>query len=324
MKTRVLDHFPVANLPMSRISDTRLRTREAAARLMAAGRRPHELTIDLIYAEIRQGSRTTINDELKLWKDEQARNDALSAALPPAVANAMLSTWALAIEHGEQVFAQRGAELEADAAAATARVESLQVLNAGLQVEAKTLRTQIDEVQARLAAALAEHARSQSERDVAIRQAETAAAECAAIRAQSEQALQEVQSAHARELDALRSARAEHEAALRAEVDQATARLEGVQKRIMLQIEEAREAQRRTEAALSKTQKRNEQLVADVQKFSSDAAEHRRLAERHEKQLASVMEEARERDTLAQQVAGLQGELKIRAGSLQRSTKRSH
>ena len=75
---------------MSRVSDTRLRTREAAARLVAAGRRPHDLTVDLIYAEIKQGSRTTINDELKLWKDEQAKAEALTAALPPAVANAMI------------------------------------------------------------------------------------------------------------------------------------------------------------------------------------------------------------------------------------------
>ena len=92
---------------MSRVSDTRLRTREAAARLVAAGRRPHALTVDLIYAEIRQGSRTTINDELKLWKDEQAKLDALSAVLPPAVANAMRAAWAVAIEHGEQAFEQR-------------------------------------------------------------------------------------------------------------------------------------------------------------------------------------------------------------------------
>ena len=46
--------------------------------LVASGRPAHELTVDLIYAEIRQGSRTTINDELKLWKDEQTRNDALA------------------------------------------------------------------------------------------------------------------------------------------------------------------------------------------------------------------------------------------------------
>ena len=58
---------------MSRVSDTRLRTREAATHLVTTGRRAHDLTVDLIYAEIKQGSRTTINDELKLWKDEQAK-----------------------------------------------------------------------------------------------------------------------------------------------------------------------------------------------------------------------------------------------------------
>lgn len=60
---------------MSRVSDTRLRTREAAVHLVSTGRRSHDLTVDLIYAEIKQGSRTTINDELKLWKDEQAKAD---------------------------------------------------------------------------------------------------------------------------------------------------------------------------------------------------------------------------------------------------------
>jgi hypothetical protein len=99
---------------MSRVSDTRLRTREAAARLVAAGRRPHALTVDLIYAEIRQGSRTTINDELKLWKDEQAKLDALSAALPPAVASAMRAAWAVAIEQGEKAFEQRREEVEGE------------------------------------------------------------------------------------------------------------------------------------------------------------------------------------------------------------------
>lgn len=312
---------------MSRISDTRFRTREAAARLVAAGRLPHELTVDLIYAEIRQGSRTTINDELKLWKDEQARIDALSAALPPAVANAMLSVWALAVEHGEQVFGQRSEELENEAAAAATRAESLATANAGLQVEVHTLRAQLEDQQARLAAALADLSRAQTERDSASRQSEAATAERDAVRAQGEQALRDAQSAHARELEALRATRAEHESTLRAEVDQATARLEGVQKRVMMQTEEAREAQRRAEAALSKTQQRNEQLVGDVQRLSADAAEHRRLAERHEKQLASVMEEARElrreRDALAQQVALLQGQLKPRADTAPaRSAKR--
>ena len=88
---------------------------------------------------MRQRSRTTINDERKLWKDEQARIDTPSASLPPAVANAMVSVWALAIEHGEQVFAQRGEELETEATAAVIRAESLATANAGPQAEGHTL-----------------------------------------------------------------------------------------------------------------------------------------------------------------------------------------
>ncbi|UIF88960.1 DNA-binding protein [Cupriavidus sp. UYPR2.512] len=298
---------------MSRITDTRLRTREAAARLVAAGRRPHQVTVDLIYAEIRQGSRTTINDELKLWKDEQTRNDALSEALPPAVANAMMSIWALAIEHGEQVFAVRGEDLETEAVAATTRADALATTNAGLQAEVQTLRGQIDDQQGRLAATTAELARVQAERDTATHQAQAAAAERDVLRANADTALRELQFAHARELESRQAARTEHDAAMRAEVDQATARLEGVQKRVMLQADEAREAQRRAEAALSKTQQRNEQLVADVQRISADAAEQRRLAERHETQLVSVLDELRElrreRDALTRQVAQLQGQL---------------
>ena len=301
---------------MSRISDTRLRTREAAARLVAVGRLPHELTVDLIYAEIRQGSRTTINDELKLWKDEQARNDALSAALPPAVANAMLSVWALAIEHGEAAFAQRGEELEREAADATARAGALATTRTTLQAEVQALRAQLEDQQARLSAALTELAQAQAGLDTAVRQADAATVERDVIRTQSEQAQRDTQAAHARELETRQTAQAARETALREQVDQATARLEGVQKRVMLQTEEAREAQRRAEAALSKTQHRNELLVGDVQRLSAEAAEHRRSAERHEKQLTSVMGEARElrreRDALAQQVASLQGELRAR------------
>jgi hypothetical protein len=93
-------------------------TREAAVCLVAESRLPQELTVDLIYAGIRQGSRTTINDELKLWKDEQARIDTPSASPPSAVASAMVSVWALAVEHGEQVFAQCDEELETEVTAA--------------------------------------------------------------------------------------------------------------------------------------------------------------------------------------------------------------
>ncbi|MGF6873020.1 DNA-binding protein [Paraburkholderia sp. MM5477-R1] len=316
---------------MSRISDTRLRTREAAAQLVASGRRlPHEITVDLIYAEIRQGSRTTINDELKLWKDEQARNDALAAALPPAVANAMLSVWAIAVGQGEQVFAQRSEEMEKEAAAASARARSLEADNAQLQAQVHALHAQLDDQRPRLTEALTERAHAEAERDSALRQAQDAITERDAARRHSEHALRELQTAHARELEASRSAHGEHEAALRTEVTQATSRLEAVQKHVMLQTEEAREAQRRAEAALSEIRQRNEQLVVDAQRISADAAEHRRLAGRQEKQLDSVTQEAYdlrlERDVLARQVALLQGQLKARkeSSSVRKSRRPRH
>ncbi|ODV26559.1 MAG: hypothetical protein ABT19_02910 [Rhodanobacter sp. SCN 68-63] len=92
---------------MSRVSDTRQRTREAAAQLVASAKRPHEITVDQIYAVIQQGSRTTINDELKLWKNERTKVDALGADLPPAVADVMRSLWVAAVEQGERTFAEQ-------------------------------------------------------------------------------------------------------------------------------------------------------------------------------------------------------------------------
>src|SRR3546814_3054087 len=99
---------------MSRVSDTRQRTREAAAQLVAGAKRPHEITVDQIYAVIQQGSRTTINDELKLWKDERTKIDALSADLPPAVADAMRSLWVAAVEQGERAFTEQREAMEAE------------------------------------------------------------------------------------------------------------------------------------------------------------------------------------------------------------------
>ena len=137
---------------MSRVSDTRLRTREAAAQLVSTGRRSHDLTVDLIYAEIKQGSRTTINDELKLWKDEQAKANALTAALPPAVASAMLNMWALAVEHGEKAFDLRLEEVETHLAKATTSVESLGAEKCGLLQQNESLQAEIARGQSELAA----------------------------------------------------------------------------------------------------------------------------------------------------------------------------
>ncbi|MFS8978263.1 hypothetical protein PO002_27795 [Cupriavidus necator] len=81
----------------------------------------------------------------------------------------------------------------------------------------------------------------------------------------------------------------------------------------MLQANEAKEAQRRAEATLTKVQQKNEQLVSQVQHLSAEVDSQQRLAERMQQQFTSATDEARElrkeRDALVQQLALLKGRM---------------
>ncbi|WP_321919531.1 DNA-binding protein [Paraburkholderia tropica] len=263
LKFRPVPRSPAENT-MSRISDTRLRTRETASRLVGAGKRPHELTVDLIYAEIRQGSRTTINDELKQWKDEKTRGDALASQLPPAVADAMLAAWAVAVEHGEKVYDARVGELEqagvqAEARAAQAegaRDEALEQLRLR-EVELTASNEQIAALKAQLDAADA-RANEASTRAAALE------AQRDAERTQAETRAQEQRTAHEHAIAAMRAGQEARDAAFQSELDKATQRMEGVQKHMMQQISEAREERRRADALAASAQQRNEQLVSEL------------------------------------------------------------
>ena len=298
---------------MSRVSDTRIRTRESAARLVAAGRRPHELTVDLIYAEIRQGSRTTINDELKLWKDEQAKVDALSAALPPAVANAMMATWAVAVEHGEKVFENRQAEVEEELAAALQRTQALEADLAREQEEAVGLQAQLASRQREVEALRDEVARGQAAAEAAQARAQALEQEVESSRAEAEQRLAAANTAHERRLAELQGAMATQEQTFRAEIDKATERLEGVQKHVMLQVAEAREASKRAESLLTKAQQKNEELLADAQQLRAELASQTQQSARTREDLARASQAAdqlrTERESLLQQLAMLTGKL---------------
>ncbi|WP_322043546.1 DNA-binding protein [Paraburkholderia sp. J67] len=249
---------------MSRISDTRLRTRETASRLVAAGKRPHELTVDLIYAEIRQGSRTTINDELKQWKDEKTRSDALAAELPPAVADAMLGIWAVAVEHGEKVYDARVAELEQATAQAESRaaeaVEARSAADEALrlrEVELGALGEQVAVLKQQLEAAnaRAEEARARADALDTQRNIE---------REQAESRLREQRLEHEKASTALRASLEARDAAFQSELDKATQRMEGVQKHMMQQISEAREERRRSDTLAASLQQRNETLLGEL------------------------------------------------------------
>lgn len=306
---------------MSRVSDTRIRTREAAAHLVAAGRRPHELTVDLIYTEIRQGSRTTINDELKLWKDEQAKVDALSAALPPAVTNAMMAAWVVAVEHGEKVFEHRQAEVESELAAALQRGQSFETDLTRTQEEAAGLRAQLAARQTEVEALREEAARGRAAAEAAQGRTQAQERQLEAARAEAEQRLASANTAHERRLDELQEAMATQEQAFRSEIDKATERLEGVQRHVMLQVAEAREAAKRAEALLIKVQQKNEQLSIEAPQLRAELASQTQQSARAREDLARVSQAAdqlrTERETLIQQLAMLTGKLDAQTAQIE-------
>lgn len=298
---------------MSRVSDTRLRTREAAARLVAAGRHPHDLTVDLIYAEIKQGSRTTINDELKFWKDEQAKADALTEALPPVVANAMLNFWAVAVEHGEKVFDQQREALEMQLGQTVARADALESEKIHLAQQLEGAQAEVTQGRSDLNTARESLAGERAAKDAALARAGGLEQQLDAAKADSEQTIGALKSEHRQQVEALQAALAAREAAFRLEIDKATERLEGVQRHVMLQVTEARDAQKRAEAQLSKSNQKNEQLLVEVQHLGRQVAAMAKTAERAQADLNQAHDDLAqlraERESLVQQVATAGGKL---------------
>jgi chromosome segregation ATPase len=298
---------------MTRTSDTRVRTREAASKIVAGGRPAHAITVDLIYADIRQGSRTTINDELKLWKDEQAKVDALSAALPPAVANAMLATWALAVEHGEQAYVARRAEVEGEWAQTVSRAEAAEAAQASLHAGLAALRAQLDGANKDALAAREETRGERAASALAQEKLDALALRLAAHADEAARRLDGLREAYELRLQQQREAHAAAQASFQAELARATERLEGVQRHVMRQVSEAREAQKRAEDQLARAVQRGERLGVELEGLRAQAAAQalqvQRAAQDHQAAATQAAQAQAERDALVVQLANTAGRL---------------
>ena len=294
---------------MSRVSDTRQRTREAAAALVSEGKRPHELTVDLIYAAIKQGSRTTINDELKLWKDERTKADALGADLPPAIADAMRSLWVVAVEQGEQVFSEHRQTLESDLATLQRTHEDVVVERDAalatvqhLQQEVERLREQSAQLQLQLSQ------ENEAKRD-ALGQSQALQREMATVRADMTQQLEEARDVQQRLTSEFQSTIAARDAAFQAERDKANERMEVAQARMLQETDAAREGLRRAEQKLVKTRQRSEEQQVTLTELRLEVTRHQRELAKSEARTKALAEVKGERDHLTLELATLRGQL---------------
>jgi len=308
---------------MSRVSDTRQRTRKAAAALVIGGKRPHELTVDLIYAAIQQGSRTTINDELKLWKDERAKADALGADLPPSIADAMRSLWVAAVEQGEQVFGEHRQALESELTALQRTHDDLvterdaaQVVVQQLQHEAGKLREQSAQTQQQLTQ------EAEAKRD-ALGQIQSLQHELAAVRADMAQQLEAARQNHDRLTTEFQATIASRDAAFQAERDKANERVEAAQARMLLETDAAREGQRHAEQQMAKLRQRSEDQQTSLTELRMDMARLRRELAEGEARLAAMDSVTGERDQLALELAATRGQVTGLTSALQSAEARA-
>lgn len=298
---------------MSRSSDTRQRTREAAVQLVAGGKRPHEITVDAIYAVIQQGSRTTINDALKAWRDERTKVDALGADLPPALADSMRSLWVSAVEHGERVFEERRGALESQVAGESARAETAEQRYADAHAALQRANAEgADEKQA--------HAETRKElattRD-ALAVAQTRAADLeqqlVQLRDQAARDRTALQETAERQAAEFRDTLASRDRSYQAELDKATARLESAQDHMLQNVDAAREAQKRAESQLAKLQQRFDGLQAEHTdqrlKLGEQARELQQHATHRLQQEAETKQLREENHRLAVDLAGVHGQL---------------
>jgi chromosome segregation ATPase len=298
---------------MSRTSDTRLRTREAAAELVVQGRHPHEITVDLIYAEIQQGSRTTINDELKLWKEEKTRADALGAELPPVVADAMRSVWVVAIEHGERAFEQRRGELEAQLETAREQLATAEAAREQVHTSSELLRQQIATLGQQLTDLRRQLGVEAAAKNDAVSQAHALQQEITAVRLESARQLESVRQEQEKQGGEFQRAITARDAAFRAEFDTATQRLESAQAHMLQQIDDARQGQRRAESQAAKTQQQRDQLQGELTELRMQLSlQGHELKERSaalEAATQEVTRRAAERQALMTDLANSRGRL---------------
>lgn len=313
---------------MARQSDTREKTRAAAALLVVEGYRPDQVTVDRILAEIGQGSRTTINDELRLWKAEQFKLNALGATVPPEVLSAVTSLWALAVEHGERAFDQQRRTLETERAELQAANVQLGSSLAQEQSAHSTTRGQIETLDLANRDLRDQLAGSHATAAVALRRIAELETEVERVRGDSEATLATLRSEHAEQRATWAKQQADQEQTFRSELDRNTARLEGVQRHVLLQVEEAREKTGRAETQLADAIQRNAQFTADIldrQAQLSTLTSELRTLQSKEAQAQSVFAQLQsERAALAEKVAFLDSELKITKHQLSVMTDTAH
>ncbi len=281
----------------------------------------------MIYAEIRQGSRTTINDELKLWKDEQTKVDALRAALPRPVADAMLIAWATAVEHGENTFSKRSEEIEQELAQAHDRTVQLHEKLADLQRENSALQAELDHSRNELSSIRQEASTERTAKESAQARLDILEKEVDAAREGAQKIVLEMKLECQSKVEVLKEKVSAEEEKFRAEITRATEQLETIRKQVLEQVSVAQKSKEETEFRLEIAHKENARRSAEIQKLRTDLAIQFELREQmleaKAKAESNLERLSTERDSIVRDLARASGRLSAQTAQIESLERRA-
>ncbi|UUZ75990.1 enoyl-CoA hydratase/isomerase family protein [Polaromonas sp. P1(28)-13] len=149
------------------------------------------------------------------------------------MANAMLATWAIAVEHGEQAFDGRRAEVEGELAQAVSRAEAAEAAHASQQAELAALRAQLEDGAGDALVAREETRGEREAKASALEKLDALTLRLAADADEAARRLDGLRDSYEQRLQQQREAHAAAEASFREELACATERLEGVQRHVI-------------------------------------------------------------------------------------------
>jgi chromosome segregation ATPase len=228
---------------------------------------PEKITVDKIYTVIQQGSRTTINDELKAWRVDKSK---------PEVPKELLDLWNGTVKRAGEVFAQDRECMEAEVAEANRQACELRSENEALRREAESrearLKEKSDEAENLHLELSASKSEAEKSREIARANQEGAERAFAATRERAEYAERAAREV-AENLAAQRLEHARLESELRQEFRSASDRQTALIDKVRLDFAQSVAASKELENHLGAARAQSENLSREIDRVNAEATQ---------------------------------------------------
>jgi chromosome segregation ATPase len=309
----------------------RIKTREILSRETAAvlffryGIYP---SIQLVHRYTQFGSLTDIAKDLDVfWQNirEKGRFRLDGVDLPDSViartGEVLAELWQLAQTKAQQALDDERQEMQGKMAGMQSAIEQFEQQCQTLQTRADNAEQQVQSAQSQKEVLESLLSTEKIAKQTALLRITDLTQRIETTRSQNEAAMQAIKAKHQKRMEAFQSILTAKEQAFHEEINKTTARLESVQKHVMLQVEQARAAHKHAEAQLNIAYQRNEQLALELQQARAEIISSTQLLDRaqakEEEMTQKIAELGIERESLVQQLAMTTGKLNAQIEQIQ-------